>query len=138
MRAIGLVFILVLAWASESNGQHSANILINSGFVARPADTPAKLARLRSFPKDKFVARKTRDGRLYYIYADPDLCVCAYVGTAKAMADYRSKWIASTAIDPERAGLLRGQGLADDYLINDMSMDEENADLDYQSFTPLY
>ena len=138
MRTIGLMVILVIAWAVESTGQHSGNILINSGFVARPADTPAKLARLRSFPKDKFVARKTRDGQLYYIYADPDLCVCAYVGTPKAMADYRAKWIATTSVDPEPAGRLRGQQLAEDYLIHDMSMDEENADLDYQSFTPLY
>jgi hypothetical protein len=137
MRWIGLLVVLVLVWVGETAGQHSANIMINSGFVMRAADTPAKLERLRSFPKDKFVARKTRDGRLYYIYADPDLCVCAYVGTPQAMASYREKWNSVAVEDPVRAGRLSGQQLAETELIHDMSMDETNADIDYQAFTPL-
>jgi hypothetical protein len=91
MRSIGLT-ALVLAAVGEAPAQHvqhSANILINAGFVARAADTPEKLMRLKRFPIDKFAQRKTGDGRVYYVYADPILCVCAYVGTQQAMDTYR-------------------------------------------------
>ena len=136
MRSIALVVALLMTWAGDTVGQHSVNILINSGFVMRAADTPAKLARLRSFPKDKFVARKTAAGQLYYIYADPDLCVCAYVGTPQAMAAYRDKWNAATVIDPEPSGRLRGQQFADSEMIHDMMGDDMESQFDSEAFAP--
>lgn len=65
-----------------------ANPLVAAGFVMRDANTPEKLARLRSLPADKFVARKSK-GNVYYVYADPKICVCAYVGNQQAMDTYR-------------------------------------------------
>ena len=92
MRCVGLTAIILAAIGGEASAQqvqHSANILINAGFVARAADTPEKLMRLKRFPLHQFASRKTADGRIYYVYADPTLCVCAYVGTQAAMDSYR-------------------------------------------------
>lgn len=63
--------------------------LIAAGFVMRPADTPGKMARLKSLPPHRFAAR-TRNGVRYYIYADPADCKCAFVGYQKAYDAYRN------------------------------------------------
>ena len=62
--------------------------LVAAGFVMRPADTPGKMAKLKSLPTHRFVGR-TKDGVRYYIYADPTDCRCAFVGYQKAYDTYR-------------------------------------------------
>jgi hypothetical protein len=54
----------------------------------RPANTPAQIERLRLLPPRAFVSR-SKDGRRYFVYADPDLCKCAFVGDELAMKNYR-------------------------------------------------
>ena len=46
------------------------------------------MTKLKSLPARKFV-RRTRGGVPYFIYADPDYCKCAYVGTQAAMDTFR-------------------------------------------------
>ena len=63
--------------------------LEDAGFVVRVADTPAKIARLRAVPARKFL-RRVKAGHAYYMYADPDLCRCVYLGNQDAMNNYRA------------------------------------------------
>jgi len=57
-------------------------LLTAAGFDKKVADTPERLAHLeRLTPARKLVAHR-RDGKLYYVYADPEMCKCLYVGTA--------------------------------------------------------
>jgi hypothetical protein len=57
--------------------------LAAAGFQKMVADSPAKAAHLeRLTPARRMVAHR-RDGRLYYLYADPEVCKCLYVGTAE-------------------------------------------------------
>ena len=65
------------------------NLFTQAGFVVKYATTPEKSRILRSLPPDKLVTR-TKDGRLYYVYADASGCNCAYVGTPEAYAAYRN------------------------------------------------
>jgi hypothetical protein len=65
------------------------NLFTQAGFVVKYATTPEKRAMLRSLPPDKLVTR-TKDGQLYYVYADAERCNCAYVGTPQAYAAYRN------------------------------------------------
>lgn len=62
--------------------------LSNAGFIMRPANTPEQLARLRRLPPRKFVAR-TKAGARYFVYADPDVCKCVFLGDERAMQAYR-------------------------------------------------
>ena len=136
MRFIGLTIIALLACGAAALGQHSGDVLINSGFQMRPADTPDKVARLRAFPPDKFVARKTKTGQVYYIYAEPSPCVCAYVGSQAAMDSYRSRWNAMAALPDQPAGRLRGQQFVENEMIHDMQNDDAESDFDYGAFHP--
>ena len=54
----------------------------------RAADTPVQIERLRQLPPRTFVTR-TKNGRRYYLYADPDYCKCVFVGDELAMKNYR-------------------------------------------------
>jgi hypothetical protein len=65
------------------------NIFTISGFVPQFADTPAKLKHLRGLPPDKLITR-TRNGKTVYLYADPNQCVCVYVGTPQAWQTYQN------------------------------------------------
>jgi hypothetical protein len=65
------------------------NLFTAAGFVVKYATTPEKRALLNSLPSDKLVKR-TKDGIVYYVYADAARCNCAYVGTAQAYAAYQN------------------------------------------------
>jgi len=65
------------------------NLFTQAGFVVKYATTPEKEAILRRLPPDKLVTR-TKDGKLYYVYADAARCNCAYVGTPEAYAAYQN------------------------------------------------
>jgi hypothetical protein len=70
-------------------GQEATDMkLDDAGFVVRVADTPAKLARLRTLPPRKFI-RRVKAGQPYFMYADPDTCKCVFVGDEDAMKSYR-------------------------------------------------
>jgi hypothetical protein len=65
-------------WQTRTTEQ----LLTSEGFEKKIADTPQKLAHLETLtPARKLVARR-RDGQIYYVYADPAVCKCLYVGTA--------------------------------------------------------
>ena len=65
------------------------NLFTAAGFMVKYATTPEKRALLNSLPPDKLVKR-TKDGIVYYVYADAARCNCAYVGTPEAYAAYRN------------------------------------------------
>ena len=65
------------------------NLFTQAGFVVKYATTPEKSRILKSLPPDKLVTR-TKNGKLFYVYADAAGCNCAYVGTPQAFAAYRN------------------------------------------------
>ena len=72
------------------SGQEATDMkLADAGFIVRVADTPAKIARLRAVPARKFL-RRVKAGRTTYMYVDPDLCKCVYLGGQDAMNNYRA------------------------------------------------
>ena len=75
--------------ADERPAAPPNNLFTAAGFAVKYATTPEKREILASLPRDKLVKR-TRDGTLYYVYADPVRCNCAYVGTPQAYAVYQS------------------------------------------------
>ena len=62
--------------------------LEDAGFVMRPANTAEQLALIKRVPPRRFVAR-VKNGKRYYVYADPELCKCVFVGDAVALEAYR-------------------------------------------------
>jgi hypothetical protein len=78
-------------WTTETTEQ----LLAAAGFDHKLADTQEKLANLQTLTPARKLVPQERDGRLYYVYADPDLCKCLYVGTAAQYEQAREKQLAN-------------------------------------------
>jgi hypothetical protein len=76
---LGAVSIAGCAGLQTSDTRSAEHALRTAGFQALSADTPAKLAQLRSLPPSTLV-RRTQAGQTRYVYADPANCHCLYVG----------------------------------------------------------
>jgi hypothetical protein len=68
----------------------SENLLSAAGFSVRPANTPERVASLHSLPPNKVVQR-IRGGSVRYVYADPLVCACLYVGDQAAFSLYQQQ-----------------------------------------------
>jgi hypothetical protein len=64
-------------------------LLAMAGFTKMPADTPQKLAHLKSLPQHKFIHHEY-DGSKNVLYADATYCVCLYVGDETKLQHYRN------------------------------------------------
>jgi hypothetical protein len=80
--AFGLVADLALAQLSSD--MH----LEDAGFVMREARTAEALKQAAAIPPRRFVSR-VKNGKRYYLYADPDTCKCVFLGNEVAMQTYR-------------------------------------------------
>ncbi len=74
----------------QQRAENRENLLAASGFTVQPANTPERVASLRSLPANKLVQR-TRGGTVGYVYADPLVCACLYVGDQAAYGRYRQE-----------------------------------------------
>ena len=94
-QAVSIVFAVNLTACAVGAGAVAAqqpapnNLFTAAGFAVKYADTPEKHAILRRLPPDKLVIRK-RGGKTYYVYADPTICRCVYVGTPQAYQAYQT------------------------------------------------
>ena len=91
-----LALLPILALPTRERKTHAEQSVHASGFVVKFGDTPERLAVSRSLPANKSVAR-TRGGKTYFVYAEPNGCVCAFVGTPEAYARY-PQWGAAPGV----------------------------------------
>ena len=83
--------VLVLAGCAtirESETTDTEQVLAAAGFYMKLADTPEKLARLRTLTPRQLVPHE-RDGKVYFVYADPDVCKCLFAGTQQNYQEYQ-------------------------------------------------
>ena len=78
--AIGLMAVLAgCSYYQRREAVSTEQLLAAAHFKVIPADTPERMAQLKTFPTRKLVMR-SKDGKPVYTYADPDNCQCLYVG----------------------------------------------------------
>ena len=81
-------------------------MLLSAGFVPKKANSTSRMATLKSLPPHQFVT-KTVNGGTRYLYADPTICGCIYVGDQTAYDQYRQKMAAAqTATDEQIRSIL--------------------------------
>jgi hypothetical protein len=69
--------------------QQKEDQLVAAGFILRPANTPERQDMLKRLPPHKFV-KKVHGDVVHYVYADPLVCDCLYVGTQEAYSKYQN------------------------------------------------
>lgn len=87
------VFGVCLAATACSDGSKAVmnkeDMLAAAGFKFVPANTPARQQAFQRLPPHRFV-REVKGDKAIYVYADPTICVCIYVGGQKAYGTYRA------------------------------------------------
>src|SRR5277367_2820747 len=86
--ALIAVFTIVACQSQSALVTQSEDNLAAAGFVVRPANTPERQAMLKRLPPHQFVQRVNGD-TVHYVYADPLVCDCLYVGTQQAYNQYK-------------------------------------------------
>jgi len=88
-----LLFYASVAAAVEAPGKPSLDrnslYLTSAGFRIQVANDPAGQKAMRALPAHRFVTQGGGDAMRYY-YAEPQRCVCVFVGTKQAYDHYRN------------------------------------------------
>jgi hypothetical protein len=110
---VGLAAAAVLALgACTTESEHVSkreDLLAAAGFTVRPADTPVHQAELSRLPPQQFVRQASGD-QVTYLYADPSVCGCVYVGDQVAYGRYRrEEFEREIAREREQTALLNQQ-----------------------------
>jgi hypothetical protein len=74
--------------------------LAAAGFVVRPANTPDRIAMLKRLPPHHFV-RREHGNVVHFVYADPLVCGCLYVGDQKAYDQYKRDRMQQQLVDEQ-------------------------------------
>ena len=107
----GLLAITGCASQQQLVGQKE-DLLAAAGFQVRIADSPHRLAAMRSLPPNKFVT-KVVNGQPVYLYADPLVCRCVYFGNQQNWAAYRQEVLAKQLADEAQVTALMYQSAWD-------------------------
>jgi hypothetical protein len=109
--AIGVAFLVAACANTGAVVSDSEDMLAATGFVPKRADNPSRMATLKSLPAHQFVA-KAINGRTIYLYADPTVCGCVYVGDQNAYDRYRQQMAGrQTATDDQIRAILSSSPL---------------------------
>ncbi len=106
---LGAVMLLVQSCTIPVNKPLMESLLIKAGFQVKRADTPDRLAHMKTLTPLKLV-RHDRDGVPYYVFADPDGCQCVYVGNAAAYQQFQKLAHQSELESEQRAATLTNPG----------------------------
>ena len=83
------ILLVACAAIQREEAQQTEPLLSASGFQMRPADTPERIAHLQTLRPLKLVPH-LKDGKLLYVYADPQSCKCLFVGDEQAYQRYQA------------------------------------------------
>lgn len=89
---VAVTFAAATLLAGCSTTQMVANKedhLAAAGFVDRPANTATRQEMLAKLPANQFV-RRVHGDKVAYVYADPKVCGCLYVGNQRAYGKYKA------------------------------------------------
>ena len=94
--------VLIAGCASPVERANEKNDLLSAaGFHIVPVTTDAQRLQLQTLPPNR-VVQKFKDGKPVFLYADPYVCGCLYVGDETAWDNYKREQLQQQFIDQER------------------------------------
>lgn len=99
--AIGAALLAAACANSGGAVSEQEDLLAHAGFVPKKADSAARMASLKALPPHQFVMR-TGNAGTRYLYADPTVCACIYVGGQNAYDRYRQQMAARQTVRDEQ------------------------------------
>jgi hypothetical protein len=96
----GMIVLTGCQTIRDSNAKSTEEMLAAAGFQMRQAQTQDQLTNLQGLPQRKLIPH-TRDGQVFYVYADDEVCQCVYVGTEKSYQDYQKMALQQNLADEQ-------------------------------------
>lgn len=93
--------------------ENKEDMLSAAGFVPKPATTPAQVASLKSLPPHKF-SMQTKNGKTIYIYPDPTVCNCLYVGSQSDFQQYQQMMYKQHLANEQEMAAMINEDIVDD------------------------
>jgi hypothetical protein len=103
-RVLGVLVGLLALGACQTQQQaiqSREDKLSAAGFIIKPANTPDRQSMLTRLPANQFVMRQNGD-TIHYVYSDPIVCGCLYVGTQQAYNQYKANQLAQHLADEQQ------------------------------------
>jgi hypothetical protein len=100
----GLVVLfcgLTACQTQQQRVEQREDLLSAAGFIVMPANTPERQGMLHRLPAHTFVQRVNGDV-VHYVYADPLVCGCLYVGTQQAYNQYKANQLQQNLADEQQ------------------------------------
>ena len=88
MAVVAAMVFAGCATLEKSRVSNVEGMLAKAGFQKQVADTPQKLAHLKTLAQNRF-SRHQRHGKPYLVYADAAGCKCLYSGDEEAFQRFR-------------------------------------------------
>jgi hypothetical protein len=107
-----LLATLVLTGCKSAQIEDREDLLSAAGFSMKVANTPQRQAALKKLPPNRFVT-KTKADQVAYIYADPVVCNCLYVGDQTAYNRYKKEMFDRNLADEQQLTALSYQNAWD-------------------------
>ncbi len=79
--------VLVTSGCAQQVIGQKEDMLSAAGFRVKTADTPERLQSLQALPPNRFV-QQNLNGHEVWVYSDPIVCRCLYVGSPEAYQRY--------------------------------------------------
>lgn len=94
LKSIAVITVLGIGLAGcaaiqKSDATSTEQLLVAAGFKMQLADTPEKVAHLKTLTQRKVVPHD-KDGKNVYIFADAEYCKCIYAGNQENNQRYQS------------------------------------------------
>lgn len=109
-----LAVVSIAAAGCVTATQQKENMLSAAGFQVKLADTPEKVASLQKLPPNKFTVQN-QNGQPVYIYADPTVCGCLYVGTQDNFAAYQQMAFQQRMVNEQQMTAMMNEQAAFDF-----------------------
>lgn len=120
-RTITIAFIIVgitmggCAAIQNRKAIKTERLLAAAGFQMKLADTHEKLTELMAKPQRTLVPVKSKDGSVFYMYADATTCKCIYVGTEEAYQRYQKIVVEQKIAENQQMAAQMNQNAAMDW-----------------------
>ena len=111
---VGVVTIALMlggcAALQKNEVMDAEGLLTKAGFQKHVADTPQKMAHLKTLAQ-QCISRHKRHGKLYFVYADATNCQCLYAGDETAFQHYQDleRQQNSNVLEMDRPDIVTGE-----------------------------
>ena len=98
---LGLCAAVAACQTTQQSIGNKEDMMAAAGFKFVPANTPARQASFKNLPAHKF-SREIKNGQVFYVYPDPTVCVCLYVGSQAAYSRYQANVFQKNLADEQQ------------------------------------